>query len=243
MQTALINSTELFLKEVLSSYKIDPSIADPPVILETPLYGNLVPQFLNFAAPGMMISIIFFLAVGLTALIFVVEKKEGLLERSWIAGVTTIEVMFAHIVVKFFIQAIQIILLLVFADVIFKVEIKGSIFLAATLIFLEGLCGMSYGLLISSLCEQETEVMQVALGSVFPVFLVSGVIWPLEGMSPAMRFLSNFSPLTHPIEAMRCIAARGWSIFYFKVWFGFVNASAWSVGFFIIAAILFALRK
>ncbi|CAF1478403.1 unnamed protein product, partial [Rotaria sordida] len=243
MQTALINSTELFLKEVLSSYKIDPSIADPPVILETPLYGSLVPQFLNFAAPGMMTSIIFFLAIGLTALIFVIEKKEGLLERSWIAGVTTIEVMFAHIIGKFFIQAIQVILLLVFVDIIFKVEIKGSIFLAATLIFLEGLCGMSYGLLISSLCEQETEVMQVALGSVFPVFLVSGVIWPLEGMSPAMRFLSNFSPLTHPIEAMRCIAARGWSIFYFKVWFGFVNASAWSVGFFIIAAILFALRK
>ncbi|CAF3657840.1 unnamed protein product [Rotaria sp. Silwood1] len=226
----------------------------------------------------MMTSVIFFLAIGLTALIFVVEKKEGLLERSWIAGVTTIEVMFAHIIVKFFIQAIQIILLLVFADFIFKVEIKGSVFLAAALIFLEGLCGMSYGLLISSLCEQEIEVMQVALGSVFPVFLASGVIWPLEGMPSAMRFLSNFSPVTHPIEAMRCIAARGviwplegmpsamrflsnfsplthpieamrctaargWSIFYFKVWFDFVNVSAWSLGFFIIAAILFALRK
>ncbi|CAF1082829.1 unnamed protein product [Rotaria sp. Silwood1] len=162
----------------------------------------------------MMTSVIFFLAIGLTALIFVVEKKEGLLERSWIAGVTTIEVMFAHIIVKFFIQAIQIILLLVFADFIFKVEIKGSVFLAAALIFLEGLCGMSYG-----------------------------VIWPLEGMPSAMRFLSNFSPLTHPIEAMRCTAARGWSIFYFKVWFDFVNVSAWSLGFFIIAAILFALRK
>jgi ABC-type multidrug transport system permease subunit len=68
-----------------------------------------------------MISIIFFLAIGLTALIFVVEKKEGLLERSWIAGVTTVEVMLAHIIVKFFIQFIQIILMVVFADLIFQV--------------------------------------------------------------------------------------------------------------------------
>jgi ABC-type multidrug transport system permease subunit len=68
-----------------------------------------------------MISIIFFSAIGLTALIFVVEKKEGLLERSWIAGVTTVEVMLAHIIVKFFIQFIQIILMVVFADVIFQV--------------------------------------------------------------------------------------------------------------------------
>ncbi|CAF2693615.1 unnamed protein product [Rotaria sp. Silwood2] len=76
MQSIILNSTESFLKEVLSSYQIDPSIADPPVIIENPLYGSIVPRFLNFAAPGMMISIIFFLAIGLTALIFVVEKKE-----------------------------------------------------------------------------------------------------------------------------------------------------------------------
>ncbi len=61
------------------------------------------------------------MAVGLTALMFVVEKKEGLLERSWIAGVTTIEIMFAHIIVKIFIQFIQIIFLLIFAHLIFKV--------------------------------------------------------------------------------------------------------------------------
>jgi ABC-type multidrug transport system permease subunit len=121
MQNVLLNSTQLFLKEVLLSYKVDPALADPPVIVESPIYGTQVQRFLNFAAPGMMISIIFFSAIGLTALIFVVEKKEGLLERSWIAGVTTVEVMLAHIIVKFFIQFIQIILMVVFADVIFQV--------------------------------------------------------------------------------------------------------------------------
>jgi hypothetical protein len=58
-----------------------------------------------------------------------------------------------------------------------------------SLIFLQGICGMSYGkisilsvnetlifqgLLISSFCEQEIEVMEVALGSVFPILLISG---------------------------------------------------------------------
>ncbi|CAF3709874.1 unnamed protein product [Rotaria sp. Silwood1] len=243
MQDALMNSTELFLKEILSSLGIDPSIADPPVIIENPVYGSLTPKFINFAAPGMMVSIIFFLATGLTGLIFVVEKKEGLLERSWIAGVTTIEVMFAHIIVKFFIQIIQIILLLTFTDYIFKIEIKGSIFLAAGIIFLQGICGMSYGLLISSMCDEEMEVMQVALGSIFPVLICSGIMWPLEGMPSVMRYISNFTPLTHTVEAMRCIAARSWSLTHFKVWFGFVNASSWSLGFFIIPAIIFALRK
>jgi len=77
------------------------------------------------------------------------------------------------------------------------------------------------------MCEQEVEVMEVALGSVFPILLSSGelflkyffffcvilislgVIWPAEGMPPIMRFLSNFTPLTHVVEAMRCIVSRG----------------------------------
>ncbi len=69
----------------------------------------------------MMISIIYFLAIGLTGLMFVVEKKEGLLERSWISGVTTVEIMLSHMIVKFLIQIIQIILLVIFAHFIFKV--------------------------------------------------------------------------------------------------------------------------
>ncbi|CAF3243491.1 unnamed protein product, partial [Rotaria sp. Silwood2] len=243
MQNVVLNSTQLFLKDVLSSHKVDPSLADPPVIIENPIYGGKVQRFLNFAAPGMMISIIFFLAIGLTALIFVVEKKEGLLERSWIAGVTTVEVMLAHIIVKFFIQFIQIILMVVFADVIFQVTIQGPVLLAMALIFIQGICGMSYGLFISAICEQEVEVMEVALGSVFPILLTSGVIWPLEGMPPVMLFLSNFTPLTHVVDAMRCIVSRAWTLVYFKVWFGFVISAAWSCGFFTLAAILFALRK
>jgi len=111
------------------------------------------------------------------------------------------------------------------------------------LIFIQGICGMSYGLLISAMCEQEVEVMEVALGSVFPILLSSGVIWPAEGMPPVMRFLSNFTPLTHVVEAMRCIVSRAWTLVYFKVWFGFVISGAWTCGFFILAAILFALRK
>ena len=126
MQNVLLHGTQSFLRNFLSSNKFDPALADPPVVIENPIYGTKVQKFLNFAAPGMMISIIFFLAIGLTALIFVIEKKEGLLDRSWIAGVTTVEVMLAHIMVKFFIQFIQIFLMIVFADVLFQVILFSS---------------------------------------------------------------------------------------------------------------------
>ena len=126
----ILNGTELFLKEILSEHKIDPSVVNPPVIIEKPIYGDLSPKFTNFAAPGMMVSIIFFVSIGLTALLLVIEKKEGLLERSWSSGVTIVEIMLSHIIVKFFTQVIQVVLLIIFAHLIFEViESKNYLFL------------------------------------------------------------------------------------------------------------------
>jgi len=40
-------------------------------------------------APGVVLSIAFLAAVALTALAFVMERKEGLLERSLVAGIVS----------------------------------------------------------------------------------------------------------------------------------------------------------
>ena len=48
------------------------------------------------------------MAVGLTALSFIIERKEGLLERSWVAGVTAFEVMLAHVVGQFIVMLVQV---------------------------------------------------------------------------------------------------------------------------------------
>jgi hypothetical protein len=63
----------------------------------------------------MIISIGFVMAMGLTALVFVLEKKEGTLDRTWAAGVTPAEVLIAHISTEFVVMCIQIGLLLFFA--------------------------------------------------------------------------------------------------------------------------------
>lgn len=174
IENVLLESSQKFLKRILSSYGLDPSLIDPPVRVEQIIYGDENPQFRDFIAPGMMMSIIFFLAIGLTSLIFVVEKKEGLFERIWVTGVKTIEMIIAHLIMKIFIQLIQILFMISFAKFIYHIEMKGSIILTILLIFLQGICGMSYGFLISSICSTEIEVMEVAMGSVFPMMLASG---------------------------------------------------------------------
>ena len=77
-------------------------------MFEEPVYGTNRASFTEFMAPGVILSITYFMAVGLTALSFIIERKEGLLDRSWMAGVTATEVMLAHVVAQFAVLLVQV---------------------------------------------------------------------------------------------------------------------------------------
>ena len=124
-----------------------------------------------------MITIMFTLTIGLTALMFVTEKKDGLFDRGWIAGASTVEVMLAHVTAKIVVMLVQVAVLLVISGLVFEVNMKGPIWISAMILLLQGFCGMSYGLALSTITNDETSVIQMAIGSVFPVLLLSGNIF------------------------------------------------------------------
>ena len=86
LQRSILYAWRTFSSEVAQEMGQNPSAFDFPVKFETPVYGNQSPSFTEFMAPGVLLSISFLAAVALTALAFVMERKEGLLERSLVAG-------------------------------------------------------------------------------------------------------------------------------------------------------------
>ena len=121
IQMRLAEAFQAFSSSVLSSCKIPDTVTSLPIQFETPVYGANEPTFTEFMAPGVILSITYFMAVGLTSISFIIERKEGLLDRSWIAGVTTLEVMFAHVVAQFVVMVVQVGFVLIFMILVFKV--------------------------------------------------------------------------------------------------------------------------
>jgi ABC-type multidrug transport system permease subunit len=130
---------------------------------------------------------VFFLAVALTSSALIIERTEGLLDRSWVAGVSPGEILFSHVVTQFVVMCGQTALVLLFMIVVFDVTNNGDIGWIIVLTILQGLCGMCFGFVISAICELERNAIQLALGSFYPTLLLSGVIWPIEGMPTALR--------------------------------------------------------
>ncbi|XP_064650720.1 ABC transporter G family member 20-like isoform X2 [Lineus longissimus] len=242
IQQKLMDAFQAFADEVLVDEGMNPNLANLPIKIEKPVYGDLNPSFTNFMAPGVIISIPFFMATGLTALSFVIERKEGLLDRSCVAGVSAFEIMAAHVGVQFLVMTVQVALLLVFALLVFGVPYEGPLILVIIITLFQGLCGMALGLLISAVCDTENAAIQLALGSVYPNLLLSGIIWPIEAMPKALQYISMVLPMTYPAEAMRYILSRGWDMTYMAVWRGFLVTVGWGWALFALSILILKIK-
>ena len=77
-------------------------------------------------------SMTFGISIGLTAVALIVERNEGLIDRTWVAGVNVTEIIIAQVVTQFFILLVQIILLVVIVLYAFKVSLFICTFISFT---------------------------------------------------------------------------------------------------------------
>ena len=207
-----------------------------PLQADEPLYGTRDSSFTDFIAPGMIITIAFSQSIGLTALVFVVDSKSGVMDRGWSAGIRANEVMLSHSATQLLILTVQIWILLFFGQVVFELPMEGSIVLVFVITLLLAFAGVMYGLVIAAVCSEERQAMQLALGSFFPALLLSGVIWPVQAIPPYLRWMSLALPTTWAASAGRDVMSRGWGLADREVWLGVLVIAGWNVLMFAIAA-------
>ena len=86
------------------------------------------------------------------------------------------------------------------------------------LTYLQGITGIIVGLIVSAICSEEAQAIHVNIGTIYPILMLSGVIWPLEAIPYPMRYFSYLIPLTVPAMAMRDIFLKGWGLEHKEVW-------------------------
>ena len=245
IEAELAQTYQHFLLEMVKTFskETNPKLVQSPIYFQDPVYGEETPTFTEFVAPGMLITLSFAISVGLTAISLIVEKKEGLLDRGWVVGVGVIEMVTAQLLLNSVVLLIQITMMISFALFAFQIPYHGSLFLIWLLIFLEGFSGMSFGLLISAIVSEEVAGIQITTGIMYPIILLSGVIWPLEAVPFWLRDLSYSFPTTLTANALRSIITRGWGLEHEQVWEGFVIIIAWIIFFILFAMLFLKLRK
>ncbi|KAI5645572.1 ABC-2 type transporter domain-containing protein [Phthorimaea operculella] len=140
LQLAFMESTE----HLAAKCDLPKRIMSVPVYFNQPIYGLEVPNFTDFAGPGVILTIIFFLAVALTSGAMLAERNEGILERSLVSGITGTEILFSHVLVQMLVMVIQSGAVLLIGFVFFGLTIRGPIGWVIILTLITGLCGMTF---------------------------------------------------------------------------------------------------
>jgi len=95
------------------------------------------------------------------------------------------------------------------ADLFLDFVMRGS-YLALFLVYLSGaLCLISIGLIIAARLRTEELADGVLNVLSWPMLLLSGVWFSMEGTNPAAQLVSKFLPLTHMVDAARQVMVEG----------------------------------
>ncbi len=162
--------------------------------------------------PGLMGIILTLTMMLFTAVAIVRERERGNLELLINTPVSSAELMVGKVIPYIVIGMIQLALILLVGDLLFDVPMRGSLvdlYLAAGAFIAANL---SLGLFISTAARTQFQAMQMTFFVLLPSILLSGFVFPFDGMPRFARFLGEILPTTHFIRLTRGIMLREASI-------------------------------
>jgi ABC-2 type transport system permease protein len=161
-----------------------------------------------YIVPGLVGVILTMTMVMLTAMAIARERERGTLEQLIVSPVKNVELMVGKILPYIVIGYVQITLILLAGRVIFDVPFVGSIPLLYGMAFLFIACNLALGLFFSTLAKTQQQAMQMSFFFLLPSILLSGFMFPFEGMPQPAQYIAQVLPLTHFLRIVRGIVLR-----------------------------------
>ncbi len=158
--------------------------------------------------PGLMGVILMMTMMMFTAVAIVRERERGNLELLINTPVSSAELMIGKVVPYIVIGLVQLAVILTAGDLLFAVPLRGSIvdlYLAAGVYIAANL---SLGLFFSTAVATQFQAIQMTFFLMLPSILLSGFVFPFDGMPLIAQWLGEALPITHFIRLTRGIMLR-----------------------------------
>ncbi|MFI6646369.1 ABC transporter permease [Streptomyces sp. NPDC050529] len=189
---ALIDGSQLFSAQSASAAVAASNGAlEPEVLFNPQLKTSWV------MVPALVGMIMAFIGTIVTAIGLVRERQAGTLEQLAVMPFRPSDVIAGKIAPYFVLAAVDMVLVTVIGCLLFGVPFTGNvaIFALGAALFLFVVLGL--GVLISTLSQNQGQAMQMALMTVMPQILLSGMIFPLGAMAAGVRWIGYVLPLTY----------------------------------------------
>lgn len=186
-------------------------IVQPTVVTvaDRVLYNEEQKSALYFV-PGLMAIILLMISALLTSLAITREKELGTIEQLLVSPLRPQEIIVGKIIPYILLAAIDGVLIMLAGYFLFGIRVAGSYLFLSMVSCVYIFTALAIGLLISTVATKQQQAMMIVLPvTMLPTIILSGFIFPLASLPPALRCLSALVPATYFLEIIRGIVLKG----------------------------------
>ena len=175
---------------------------------EVRTYYNPERRSAVFVIPGLIGIILTLTMMLFTAVAVVREREHGNLELLINTPVSTTQLMIGKVVPYIVIGLVQLALIIAVGFLLFRVPIRGSVFelYVAASVFIAA--NLSLGLFVSTVVKTQFQAIQVTIFFLMPSILLTGFVFPFDGMPKIIQYIGEALPNTHFIRLTRGIMLK-----------------------------------
>jgi ABC-2 type transport system permease protein len=160
------------------------------------------------ASAGMMVQFSIFGLIT-SAMVLVLERKSGTLQRLLSSPLRKTEVIAGHILAMFLVIFVQQLILVLLGQFVFGVNYLRQPLAILIMIIVLAFWAASLGLLISAISRKEDQVITLSLIAMFVFAAMGGAWFPLEVAGKAFAAIGHVMPTAWAMDGFQNILMRG----------------------------------
>lgn len=211
-----------YAQQVVNSFNLGIGTANrrSPVVAAIRLWFNPGRDSKKFYGPGIFVLALTLFPTLLAALSLSKEGEEKTILQVYVSNISAHEYLLGKILAIMAVFACEAIILMALLLTYFGLHFAGdpTPFLVASVLY--AFCVASFGTMVgASIPNQLAAVAVVALGGFLLVFILSGLLFPIENIPVQLRWMSNFVWGRYYIEVVRdaLLQGGGWPATWFKI--------------------------
>ncbi len=199
-RTSTVQSAAMYLRNIVT--ESTGSTAAVGVSLRT-LYNPQLKSAYNFV-PGIMGMLFLLICCMMTSVSIVREKETGTMEVLLVSPVRPQRIILAKLVPYFLLSCAVLAIILGIVYGLLGLPLSSTVFNVIWVSLLYILLSLGMGVFVSALTSKQIVALLIS-GMLFmlPVFMLSGMIFPVENMPEPLQWLSTIIPARWYVDAIR----------------------------------------
>jgi len=163
----------------------------------------------QYMIPGLVVVLLTVISMMLSAINLVREKEIGTLEQLMVTPLKRHQLLMGKILPFLILTFIEMIAVLLFAQLIFSITIAGSYQLLAGLAFVFLFTTLGLGVFVSAITHTQQQAMFISWFFMVFMLLMSGFFIPIENMPPYLQKITYLNPMRYFMYIIRDIVQKG----------------------------------